>query len=65
MTNATLREYIGKRVVVRLFNNNEYEGVLGFTPEFSSKYNYRKPNYFTIKNLDFKVSHLKSIKVLD
>ena len=65
MTNANLREYIGKRVVVRLFNNNEYEGVLGFTTEFSSKYGYRKPNYFTIQNLDFKVSHLKSIKVLD
>ena len=64
LTNAELREYLGKYVRIRLFDGSEYEGVLGFTPEFSERYGYRKPNYFTVSNLDFKVSHLRDIKVL-
>ena len=40
-------------------------GILGFTSEFSEKFGYRKPNYFTVKDLDFKVSHLKSIIVIE
>ena len=65
MRKSELEALIGKRVKIRLFDNDEYEGVLGYTPEFSEKYGYRKPNYFTVGNLDFKVSHLKSCTVLN
>ena len=63
ITKAQLKEYIGRMVEITLFDNTVYCGVLGFTPEFSEKYGWRKPNYFTVSNLDFKVSHLKSIQI--
>lgn len=65
LTKTKLNEYLGKEVRVELFDGKILYGVLGFTPEFSAKYNYMKPNYYTIKNWCFKVSHIKSIMVKD
>lgn len=62
MTRDKLNSYIGKCVTVTFKDGATTTGVLGFTPEFSSKYGYRKPNYYTCNEWDFKVSHIKSIK---
>lgn len=62
MTKETLNSYIGQRVKVTFYDNYTVEGDLGFTPEFSAKYGYRKPNYYTIGSHDFKVSHIKRIE---
>ena len=64
MTNKELHELVGKNVEVIFPDGEVRKGVLGFTPEFSSQYGYRKPNYFTIGDLDFKVSHIKSVRVV-
>lgn len=61
MTRAELREYLGKNVTVVFKDGKTEQGILGFTPEFSEKYGFRRPNYFTINNTDFKVSHIKKI----
>lgn len=65
MKKEELFTYIGKKVEIKLFDDTVYSGILGFTSEFSEKFGYRKPNYFTVKDLDFKVSHLKSIIVIE
>lgn len=51
---------VGKKVKITFKSNGkEIIGELGFTKEFSEIYNYRKPKYFTIRNYDFLVSHIK------
>lgn len=73
MTRAELDEYLDKRVKLTFKDDRTYEGYLSFTSEFSSKYGYRKPNYYHIlhyrKNgvsniggLSFKVSHVKKVE---
>lgn len=65
MKKADLMELVGKRVKVTLkFSNKELIGILGYTKEFSEKYDYRRPKYFTIRNWDFLVSHVKKLEVL-
>lgn len=61
MTRKELRNIVGKRITIYFKDGKEETGVLGYTPEFSEKYGFRKPNYFTINNIDFKVSHIKSV----
>lgn len=67
MKKADLMQLVGKRVKV-IFREDcgggESTGVLGFTKEFSEKYDYGKPNYFTINYINFKVSHVKKVVVL-
>lgn len=63
MTKAELMKNVGKKVEIIFADGNTTTGVLGFTKEFSSKYGYRKPNCFTVNNWDFKVSHVKKIKI--
>ena len=60
MTKAQLMRLVGKRVKITFFDGEIKEGILGYTPEFSAKYRWRKPKHFTIGNLDFYVSHIKS-----
>ena len=62
ITKTELMKMVGHKVKIQLFDDTEYVGILGFTKEFSSKYGYRKPNYFTINDIDFKVSHIKRIE---
>ena len=61
MKREKLNEYIGQNVRITFFDGDVREGTLGYTPEFSSKYGYRKPKCYTIGNLDFKLSHVTSI----
>lgn len=63
-TNAELQKYIGFEVEIRFWDEKVERGILGFTKEFSAKYGFRRPRYFTISNIDFKLSHIKSLLVL-
>ena len=65
MTRAELREYLGKNVTVVFKDGDTEQGILGFTPEFSEKYGFRRPNYFTINDTNFKVSHIRKITAED
>lgn len=64
LTVKDLHELVGKNVEVVFRDGDVHKGVLGYTTEFSAKYGYRKPNYFTIGDYDFKVSHIRSIKTI-
>lgn len=60
-------QLVGKRVKVvfkESCGGGESTGILGYTKEFSEKYDYSKPNYFTINHINFKVSHVKKVEVL-
>lgn len=61
-TRRELDNYIGKNVDVTLFDGSTLSGVLGYTPEFSEKYGWRKPGCFTIDKYDFKASHIINIE---
>lgn len=62
MTKAKLKEMIGKNVEVTFFDFHVERGILGYTEDFSEKYNYRIPGLFTIGNYSFRVSHVRRIK---
>ena len=59
-----LNSLIGKVVEVVLFDDKIIKGILGYTAEFSEKYKYRKPGYYTCGIYDFKKSHVKKIRGL-
>ena len=59
-----LDSLIGKTVEVVLFDNTVIKGVLGYTAEFSEKYKYRKPSYYTCGDYGFRKSHVKKIRGL-
>ena len=62
MIKKDLMNLVGKKVKVTFkASGKEIVGVLGYNKEFSEKYNYRKPKYFTIQNYDFLVSHVKKV----
>lgn len=63
-TKAQLTECIGKQVWIVFHDGKQTTGRLGYTDEFSEKYGWRKLNYFTIHNWDFKASHVKEVEVL-
>lgn len=68
MKKDELMQLVGKRVTITFREDcggGSSTGVLGFTKEFSEKYDYRHPNYFTINHIDFKVSHVKKVEVLE
>ena len=62
MTKTELMSYVGKKVRI-YFKGEERSiyGTLGYVDEFSVKYDYRKPNYFYIDNISFKVSHVRKL----
>lgn len=57
-----LDSLIGKVVEVTLYDNTILKGVLGFTEEFSAKYDYKKPDCYTCDNWSFRKNHVKKIK---
>lgn len=61
MTKADLMKLVGKRVFVYFKDGERVYGTLGYVDEFSEKYDYRKPNYFYINNISFKVSHVRKV----
>lgn len=59
---------VGKMVKITFTEDcggGESQGILGFNKEFSEKYDYGKPNYFTINHINFKVSHVRKVEVLE
>lgn len=61
MKKGKMAQFLGKSVEITFLDGRVEKGVLGYTKEFSAKYGWRKPCYFTINDTDFKVSHVKSI----
>lgn len=59
-----LDSLIGKAVEVTLFDDTVIKGVLGYTLDFSEKYGWRKPNYYTCENHSFRKTHVKKIRGL-
>lgn len=55
-----LDSLIGKVVEVTFKNGRKVIGILGYTEEFSTT--YRRPNYYTCENWDFRKSHIKNIR---
>lgn len=64
MKKAELMELVGRKVEIVFFDDRVKTGVLGYTPEFSEKYGWRKADRFTLGNWDFRVSHTKKVKVI-
>lgn len=62
MRREKLNEYLGANVEITFIDNHTVRGVLGFTPEFSEHYGYRKPNFYTIGDIVFKCSHVKKLR---
>ena len=63
MTREELMKLVDKKVYVCFKDGTSVCGTLGYANEFSEKHDYRKPNYFYIGNISFKVSHI--IKCMD
>ena len=63
MTKAELMLYVGKRVFVYFKDGKSTNGTLGYVDEFSAKHDYRKPDYFYINSVSFKVSHIRKVEV--
>ena len=62
MTNEELHTFVDKEVEVVFKDGTTSRGILGFADSFSYEHGYRKVNYFYVKDLSFKVSHIKKIK---
>ena len=59
MKKSELMQLVGKRVTVTFIKDvggGESTGVLGYTKEFSEKYDYSKPNYFTINHINLSLA---------
>ena len=63
MTKAEIMNLVGKYVFVEFKSGRIIFGKLGFADEFSAKHDYRKPNYFYVGHISFKVSHIKKLTV--
>ncbi len=63
MTKADLMKLVGKRVFVYFKHGKSTYGTLGYVDEFSAKHDYRKPDYFYINSISFKVSHVLKVEV--
>lgn len=62
MTNADLLKLVGRRVHVTFKDGgSSLCGTLCYADKFGMKHNFRKPKYFYIGNVSFKVSHLKKV----
>lgn len=62
-TITELHKYVGKNVKIAFYDGDIKEGVLGYTASFNASYGYRKVGYFTIGNLNFRLSHIKRLEV--
>lgn len=62
MTDKELHTFVDKEVEVVFKDGTTRRGILGFADSFSYEHGYRKVNYFYVKDMSFKVSHIKKIK---
>lgn len=67
-TQKQLMEYVGKRVEITfkdgVSGDKIIKGILGYTFEFSNKYNYRIPHMFFIDHLSFRSSYVKKVEAI-
>lgn len=62
ITKQNLLDLVGSEVFIYLFDDEKpIHGTLGYVYQFSPKYGYRKPNYFYIGNISFRVSHVRRV----
>lgn len=61
MKREELDKLIGKEVMILFKDATVALGQLGYTPEFSAKYHYRKAGYYTCGDYDFRVSHVAKV----
>ena len=63
MKKEELMGYVGKKVhILFKYGGEAIYGKLGYADEFSAKHDYRKPGYFYIGNLSFRVSHVRKLE---
>lgn len=58
LTRELLESYAGKKVKVKLFDNTTIEGILQLGNGF-----FFQPKKYTIGNLCFRLSHIKTLEV--
>lgn len=62
MKKEELMGFVGKKVFVYFKDSvGGIYGILGYADEFSAKHDYRKPKYFYIGHISFKVSHVRKV----
>ena len=59
MKKADLMNMVGSYVKVVFKDGEEATGVLGYTVKYCAEQGFRRPNYFTVGDWSFKVSHVK------
>ena len=62
MKKVELMGYVGKEVLIVLFDTSTLRGKLGYVDEFSAKHGFRKLNYFYVGDMSFKVSHVMRVR---
>ena len=62
MTKSELMQMVGENITVVFKDGEEATGKLGYTPEFSARYGFRRPSFFTLGKFDFKISHINRVK---
>ena len=63
LTRELLESYAGKKVKVVFFDNDICEGTLFIGMGIGNGFIVQKPKMYTIGNLCFRLSHIKSIEV--
>ena len=61
MKREELDKLIGKVVIILFKDATVAVGTLGYTPDFSAKYHYRKVGYYTCGDYDFKARHVSKV----
>lgn len=61
MKREELDKLIGKVVIIVFKDATVAVGPLGYMPEFSAKYHYRKVGCYTCGDYDFKASHVSKV----
>ncbi len=64
MTKSELMNLVGESVHVYFKDGKCTFGILNYADKFSSKHGYRKPGYFYIGDISFKVSHVTKTLVI-
>lgn len=60
-----LESYAGKKVKIVFFYNDTCEGTLALGMGIGNGYIVQKPKMYTIGNISFRLSHIKSLEVAE
>lgn len=63
LTRELLESYAGKKVKVVFFDNDMCEGTLVLGMGIGNGFIVQKPKMYTVGNLCFRLSHIKSLEV--